>query len=557
MNTKIDDIIIDQEFQALIPPLKAEEYASLESSIVDNGFDPAYPIILWDKTIIDGHNRYDICTKHTLKFTTIKKKFDDKSAVLDWIYNNQLNRRNIDSFQKTYLIGMQYKNSKKMHGGDRKSNPQSEDLNKTSEKIGKQNNVGHSTVERAEQFADDVNAIANKSGNEPQKVLSILYSEVKSTRGDVKDVAELEDEGLKTVLEWVEQRKFKTVKEAVNEYKIQNGERTKPKDKGAETEEQPAPQKNAHGVYNVLPVPLETSIIRVQKKNIYAHDNGLQCDVEIGNKVHNCHISPVQGEKDTFRCKYPNIENLIVDFRAVFPSMIAFISDLPNESEDVPEEITEIYFTVIFHERDWNTFVEKDFPTLVIPKSIESQEVIKVEVKEAVNVKKANDKAKSKKQDTVTAKPTNTDEVASKTGATKKKPRKEKAPQKEKSASEIKPKKEPSSEVKSKPPQNKVAPSIYASLKTLNAELGLGGYPKTVDWLLEHRKIDVKLVYEKEKYTNKEAKTVTFNFDGKAKITQLKEENNITIDEVLWRLIHSQTTVMSPSNQSPTTKQEA
>jgi hypothetical protein len=163
----MDDIIIDKEFQALIPPLKADEYALLEASIVDKGFDQAYPVILWDKTIIDVHNRYSICTKHNIEFTTVIKEFDDRSTVLDWIYNNQFNRRNIDSFQKTYLIGMQYKNSKKLHGGDRKSNPQSEDLNKTSEKIADQHKVSHETVERAEQFADDVNAIAEKSGNEP------------------------------------------------------------------------------------------------------------------------------------------------------------------------------------------------------------------------------------------------------------------------------------------------------------------------------------------------------------------------------------------------------
>jgi hypothetical protein len=220
----MNDFIIDKEFQALIPPLKADEYALLEASIVENKFDPAYPIILWGKIIIDGHNRYSICTKHKIEFTTVNKEFDNRSAVLDWIYNNQLNRRNIDSFQKTYLIGMQYKNSKKMHGGDRKSSHQNEDLNKTSEKIGEKYKVSHMTVERAELFADDVNKIAKNSGNEPQKVLSILYSEVKSTRGDIKDVSELKPKDLKTVLEWVEQKKFPNVRMAVREYKKQNGE---------------------------------------------------------------------------------------------------------------------------------------------------------------------------------------------------------------------------------------------------------------------------------------------------------------------------------------------
>lgn len=131
MDNQTDDIIIDEEFQALIPPLKADEYALLEASIVNNKFDPAYPIILWGKTIIDGHNRYDICKKHDIKFTTVNKEFDSRDAVLSWIYNNQLSRRNIDNLQKTYIIGMLYKNEKKANGGDRRSVPQNEEMKST------------------------------------------------------------------------------------------------------------------------------------------------------------------------------------------------------------------------------------------------------------------------------------------------------------------------------------------------------------------------------------------------------------------------------------------
>ncbi|HEY3363048.1 MAG TPA: hypothetical protein VGK06_14835, partial [Methanosarcina sp.] len=33
------------------------------------------PIIHWNETVIDGHNRYGICKKNTIEFTTIAQGF--------------------------------------------------------------------------------------------------------------------------------------------------------------------------------------------------------------------------------------------------------------------------------------------------------------------------------------------------------------------------------------------------------------------------------------------------------------------------------------------------
>ena len=65
------NISIDTEFKNLIPPLTAEEYAGLEESILNEGCRDA--IVLWGETIIDGHNRYEICTKHGVDFRTVHK----------------------------------------------------------------------------------------------------------------------------------------------------------------------------------------------------------------------------------------------------------------------------------------------------------------------------------------------------------------------------------------------------------------------------------------------------------------------------------------------------
>ena len=58
-------IVIDSEFQSLIPPLSDDEYDRLEKSLTENGYqDWREPIITWNGTIIDGHNRYHICDEH-------------------------------------------------------------------------------------------------------------------------------------------------------------------------------------------------------------------------------------------------------------------------------------------------------------------------------------------------------------------------------------------------------------------------------------------------------------------------------------------------------------
>ena len=91
-------ISIDTEFKNLIPPLTAEEYAGLEESILSEGCRDA--IVLWGETIIDGHNRYEICTKHGVDFRTVQKDFDDRNAAKLWMMQNQLARRNLTDFQR-------------------------------------------------------------------------------------------------------------------------------------------------------------------------------------------------------------------------------------------------------------------------------------------------------------------------------------------------------------------------------------------------------------------------------------------------------------------------
>ena len=69
---KIDDLIIDKEFEELLPVLTPEEFVRLEQSVLKNGM--LDPIKVWEEPntgryiIIDGHNRYNILKKNNLGF---------------------------------------------------------------------------------------------------------------------------------------------------------------------------------------------------------------------------------------------------------------------------------------------------------------------------------------------------------------------------------------------------------------------------------------------------------------------------------------------------------
>ena len=54
---------IDPEFQSQIPPLTDDEFKQLEENILKEG-KLLSPLIVWNNTLVDGHNRYEIVQEH-------------------------------------------------------------------------------------------------------------------------------------------------------------------------------------------------------------------------------------------------------------------------------------------------------------------------------------------------------------------------------------------------------------------------------------------------------------------------------------------------------------
>ncbi len=95
------DLIIDKEFKDLIPPLTQYEFDLLEQNCIKDGIRES--ISVWNKIIIDGHNRYAIAKKNNLPFRIVEYNFNNRSEVIDWIRKNQLGRRNASWILKKCL----------------------------------------------------------------------------------------------------------------------------------------------------------------------------------------------------------------------------------------------------------------------------------------------------------------------------------------------------------------------------------------------------------------------------------------------------------------------
>jgi hypothetical protein len=145
------EIVIDDEFRSLIPPLQPEEFRQLEANIIADGCRE--PLILWSLSpqacedceedgghspgfefgihdpqdpylrdywswkclqddlhevsgthvLVDGHNRFEICKRNNIQFDTVFMQFENRNAAMLWMIDNQFGRRNLADIDRIAL----------------------------------------------------------------------------------------------------------------------------------------------------------------------------------------------------------------------------------------------------------------------------------------------------------------------------------------------------------------------------------------------------------------------------------------------------------------------
>jgi N6-adenosine-specific RNA methylase IME4 len=149
------EFIVDPEFRSLIPAISAEEYRQLEANVRADGCRD--PLVVWDGTLLDGHNRFEICTQHDIPYTTTTVELADRDAAKVWILKNQLGRRNLTTFQRCELghklepfVAIEMKKRQQAGGGSGPSGHQKLGEAKTTDReVAKVIGVSHATYAKS------------------------------------------------------------------------------------------------------------------------------------------------------------------------------------------------------------------------------------------------------------------------------------------------------------------------------------------------------------------------------------------------------------------------
>lgn len=190
------------ELEDLIPPLQTDEFEQLESNILKEGCREALliwevgqsedPIQKGEYVLIDGHNRFRICTKHGLDFRIHLISFSGLSEVKDYMIDNQLGRRNLSPEQISYLRGKKYNAQKIDKGKYDRTDHKGQNVpyglgTSTADRLAEQFNVSQKTIKRDAVFADGLDMLP------VQQKRDILSGKVKMKKADVQALGRGED----------------------------------------------------------------------------------------------------------------------------------------------------------------------------------------------------------------------------------------------------------------------------------------------------------------------------------------------------------------------------
>ena len=214
----LEELVIDPEFESVIPPLAQQEYDQLHKNILEDQ-EVYHPIIVWGHTIVDGHKRYKILKDNPqIPFRTRKLEFADKYEAIAWICKNQIGRRNLSDAQMTILIGRQYDAEKMGHGGARTNSregasPQNEDLKtgsqRTARKIGEEHGISRASVERSGEY---VKALDIAKEYDPNIERDIMAGTINPSKKDVIQISKVSKEEVPERVEQLREQKKPSAK---------------------------------------------------------------------------------------------------------------------------------------------------------------------------------------------------------------------------------------------------------------------------------------------------------------------------------------------------------
>ena len=227
---KLSSLKIDPEFSAQILPLSFEKLQQLEMNMIRDG-KLTDPIIVWNKTILDGHNRYNLLKKLSFIEYEIKEmEFSSRQEALIWICNHQLGRRNLTPERRKYLIGKRYETEKQVsqNRGNQYTSAKKDATDQndpcqnksgshvTRQRIANETGTSEGYVQRAEKYMNGVEAADEAA---PGAREEILNGKIKAADREICAIAKAPKEQRSEIVAELRKPKSKRDKQLVSSTK--------------------------------------------------------------------------------------------------------------------------------------------------------------------------------------------------------------------------------------------------------------------------------------------------------------------------------------------------
>ena len=190
---------IHSELQTLLPALSEKEYAGLEKDILERGCISA--IAVWNDTIVDGHNRYEICQKHGIPFEVKLLEFATLGDAMFWAWTHQENRRNLTPFQKAELA-RKFKPQIEKQARERQRGGQggvllcqaSDKAIDTKKELAALAGISHDTMHKAEFLSDHADEETKEKLRQGKTTINREYKQAKEKAAQPKTTPEANEE---------------------------------------------------------------------------------------------------------------------------------------------------------------------------------------------------------------------------------------------------------------------------------------------------------------------------------------------------------------------------
>jgi N6-adenosine-specific RNA methylase IME4 len=175
------ELFVDPEFRRLIPPMSAEERQQLELNLRNDGCHD--PLIVWRNgkdTLLDGHNRLEICRRYGIAFQVQTVEIESRAHARLWIRLNQLGRRNLRDDQRAAIAHRVYAEAAALSRSER------------ARKAGKTGGRNHPKLSSAAHVVLQAETASSKTSTSEGKL---------RTRAAVAEVARVSEKRLRNVAE--------------------------------------------------------------------------------------------------------------------------------------------------------------------------------------------------------------------------------------------------------------------------------------------------------------------------------------------------------------------